>query len=246
MNTELEKIKLELQKYLYPDENKKNNIDKTNLKKTIFLLLRECLKKQVYVIEIGSYIINITPQKLYVKYEADHTTIEVSNNDVFYETVRDIETRFFAISKVKKDEFLIDIPIIRTTGIVTNIDGICEEHYCFELYTDEEDDIRNYLIFPDGVEIIGSENPNNYELCIKRKISINDPRSDVYDILDKEKVVPVYLDTIVEKYKTIYEKKEYTPNNYTLLIPKLEEKKAIITFIYSSMVDFYQEYMNNK
>ena len=164
---------------------------------------------------------------------------------MYYETIRDIETRFFAISQIKRDEFLIDVPLIRTTGMVTNINGLCEEHFCFELYTDEPDNINNYVYLPPNVEVIGQVLPNNYELTIKRKININEPRTDVIDYLDKERIVPVYLDTVVEKYKTQVSRRAYNPNNYSLLLPSIEDKKSILTFIYSSMVEFYQEYMNN-
>lgn len=244
MTQELENRIAELKKYLYPNSEHKE-IDKIGLKKALFLLIRECIKEQYYVVEIGSYRIDVTPKNLSVKYDSKHTIVEVSNLDVYYETTRDIETRFFAISQVKKDEFLIDIPLIRTTGMVTNIDGLCEEHLCFELYTDEADNINNYLNLPNNVEVIGQTLPNDYQLTLKRKITIDEPRTDIIDYLDQERVVPVYLDTVVEKYKTQVSRRVYNPNNYSLLLPKIEEQKSIVTFIYSSMVEFYQEYLNN-
>ena len=244
MTQEIENRIAELKKFLYHSPEEKE-IDKIGLKKALFLLLRECLKERYYVIEIGSYKIDVTPKNLSVKYNSNQTIVEVSNIDVYYETIRDIETRFFAISQIKRDEFLIDVPLIRTTGMVTNINGLCEEHFCFELYTDEPDNINNYVYLPPNVEVIGQVLPNNYELTIKRRININEPRTDVIDYLDKERIVPVYLDTVVEKYKTQVSRRAYNPNNYSLLLPSIEDKKSILTFIYSSMVEFYQEYMNN-
>ena len=80
---------------------------------------------------------------------------------------------------------------------------------------------------------------------VHRKVSRLDRRTDVIDFLVPNKVVPVFLDTIVEKYKSLPYRKLYTPNNYTELIPTLEEKKKTIRFIYGSIVDFYSEYLNN-
>ena len=188
MTQELENRIQELKKFLYHDPSEKE-IDKIGLKKALFILLRECLKERCYEIEIGSYKIDVTPKNLSVKYNSNQTIVEVSNIDVYYETTRDIETRFFAISQVKKDEFLIDIPLIRTTGMVTNINGLCEEHFCFELYTDEPDKISNYIYFPENIEVIGQVLPNDYELTLKRKITVDEPRTDVIDYLDQEKIV---------------------------------------------------------
>lgn len=244
MAKEIENKILELKKYLYPNDEERHNIDKTQVKKALYQLLRECLKERKYIIEIGSYIIDVTPKNLSVKYESEHTTVEVSNDDIYYETIRDIETRYFCISQIKRDEFLIDNPVIRTTGIVTNIDGTCEEHFSFELYSPTEDNIKNYLNLPVGVELVEQPLPDDYLATVKKHININDPRTDVIDYLNKNKVVPVFLDTTIEKYKTQVDRREYTPNNYTLLLPRIEEIKSIVSYLYSSMVEFYTEYMN--
>lgn len=238
----LEDIKLELHKLLYSDKE----VDEVTLKKQLYLLLKECIKERKYEINIGNYEFNITPQKLSVKYITDNTTVEVSNEDVYYETVRDTETRFFCISQVQKSEFLMDTPLIRVTGSVTNIDDVCEEHYMFELYTEEENDsIRNYLQLPNDTKISELNLDPQRATMVHRKINRNDKRTDVLDFLDTNKVVPVFLDTIVEKYKTLPEKKEYNPNNYTELLPTLDEKKKTIRYIYGAIVDFYSEYLNN-
>jgi hypothetical protein len=243
MTQEIENRIAELKKFLYHSPEEKE-IDKIGLKKALFLLLRECLKERYYVIEIGSYKIDVTPKNLSVKYNSNQTVVEVSNIDVYYETIRDIETRFFCISQIKRDEFTMDTPVIRTTGIVTNIDGTCEEHFNFELYSPTEDNIKNYLSLPKNVELIEPLLPDDYQASVRKYIKITDPRTDVIDYLNKEKVVPVFLDTTVEKYKTQVDRREYTPNNYSLLLPRVEEIKSIISFIYSSMVDYYVEYMN--
>ena len=80
---------------------------------------------------------------------------------------------------------------------------------------------------------------------VHRKVNRNDKRTDVIDFLLPNKVIPVFLDTIVEKYKSLPDRKEYDPNNYTQLLPTLEDKKKTIRFIYGAIVDFYSEYLNN-
>jgi hypothetical protein len=238
----LEDIKLEIHKILYSDSQP----DQILLRKQLYLLIKECIKEREYEVKIGSYEFNITPQNLSVKYVTDNTTVEVSNEDVYYESTRDTETRFFCISQLKKSEFLMDTPLIRVTGTVSNIDGICEEHYLFELYTDnQEDSIRNYLKLPSDTQISELNLDPQRATMVHRKVNRLDRRTDVIDLLVPNKVVPVYLDTIVEKYKALPYRKLYTPNNYTELIPTLEEKKKTIRFIYGAIVDFYSEYLNN-
>ena len=243
MAKEIEKRILELKKILYPNDEEKYNIDKNQVKKALYQLLRECLKEKEYKVEIGSYIINVTPKNLSVQYLSEHTTVEVSNKDVYYETIRDIETRFFCISQIKRDEFLLDNPVIRTTGIVTNINGSCEEHFSFELYSQIEDNIKNYLRLPEGVELVEQPLLDDYVATVKKRIRITDPRTDVIDYLNKNKVVPVFYDATIEKYKTQVDRRDYTPNNYSLLLPRIEEIKSIVSYLYSSMVEFYTEYM---
>ena len=244
MAKEIENKISELKKYLYPNDKEKNNIDKTQVKKALYQLLRECLKERQYIVEIGSYIIDVTPKNLSVKYESEHTIVEVSNEDIYYETVRDIETRFFCISQIKRDEFQSDNAVIRATGMVTNISGRCEEHFSFELYSPTEDNINKYLNLPVGVKQIELPQPDDYLATVKKSIRLTDPRTDVIDYLNKNKVVPVFYDATVNKYKTQVDRRAYNPNNYTLLLPRIEEIKSIVSYLYSSMVEFYTEYLN--
>lgn len=239
----LEDIKRELHKQLYLDNQENEQIDEISLKKHLYLLIRECLKEREYEVSIGSYKINITPKNLSVKYENEQTKVEVSNEDVYYKTVRDTETRFFCISQMKKNEYLMDTPLIRVTGSVLNIDGISEEHYLFELYTDEEDSIRNYLNIPSDTEIDELNLDPDKAIMLKRKVNRTDTRTDVIDFFVNDKVVPVFLDTIIEKYKALPDRKEFEPSNYSNLIPTLDTKKKIVSYIYSSIVEFYSEYL---
>lgn len=243
MNSELENIIIELYGNLYNDKEEKDNIDELTLKKNIFRLIRAGLKEKIYEIFIGNYELNIAPKNLSVKYDSEQTIVEVSNDDVYYETTRDLETRFFCISQVKRSEYLMDTPLIRVTGTVTNMDGVCEEHYMFELYTDEEDEISNYISLPSDTKVSEINLDRTRSMMVYRKININDPRTDVIDFFTPDKVVPVYLDTIVEKYKAQPDRKEYNPNNYTNLLPSLTDKKRIIRFIYGTIVEYYSEYL---
>lgn len=239
----LEDIKKELHKQLYLDNQENEHIDEISLKKHLYLLIRECLKEKEYEVSIGSYKINITPKNLSVKYENEQTKVEVSNDDVYYKTIRDTETRFFCISQMKKNEYLMDTPLIRVTGSVINIEGISEEHYLFELYTDEEDSIRNYLNVPADTEIEELNLDPDKAVMLKRRINRKDKRTDVIDFFVNDKVVPVFLDTIIEKYKTLPDRKEFNPVDYSTLIPTLDSKKKIVSYIYSSIVEFYSEYL---
>ena len=243
--TELEEKILNLKKFLYMDyEN--SNIEKTSLKKALYELLRECLKVREYIINIGPYKININPQNLAVYYETETTTIEASNKDIYYETIRDLEIRYFVISPVRKDDFLLDTPIIVDKGFVMNINGRCEEQYYLDLESNDNDNIRNYVDIPKNVEILNGGIESKNEIAIKRVINLKSARTDVIDYLAKDKVIPVFLDTTVNKYITEPQRKEYIPNDYTMYLPKLEDKKSLVSFLYSSMVDLYEEVMNKK
>ncbi len=236
----LEDIKLELHKILYSD----NNVDEVTLKKNLYLLLKECIKEKEYEVKIGSYEMNITPKDLSVKYKSDQTIVEVSNEDVYFESTRDTETRFFCISQMRKSEFLMDTPLIRVTGSVTNIADVCEEHYLFELYTDDENDsIKNYIKLPSNAEVSDLSLDPDQAMMIHRKINREDKRTDVVDFFLMGKVIPVFLDTIIEKYKALPDRKEYEPDDYSQLLPTLDEKKKVVRFMYGAIVDFYKEYL---
>ena len=71
MTKEMDKKIAELKKYLYPNNDINYDIDKNQIKKTLYQLLRECLKERRYIIEIGAYTIDVTPKNLSVKYETE-------------------------------------------------------------------------------------------------------------------------------------------------------------------------------
>lgn len=239
----LEDIKRDFHKQLYLENQENDEIDEIALKKHLYLLIRECLKENEYEVSIGSYKLNITPKNLSVIYENNQTKLEVSNNDVYYKTFRDTETRFFCISQFRRSEYLMDTPLIRVTGTVSNIDGVCEERYLLELYTDKEDSIKKYVKLPADTKIDDIKLDPDKAMMIYRKVNRKDKRTDVIDFFDTNKVVPVFLDTVIEKYKPLSSRKEFNPVDYRYLIPTLDTKKKIISFIYSSIVEFYSEYL---
>ena len=73
MKKELKNKTENLKKILY--NNEFNDQDRLIIQKNLFELLRECIKSQVYEVEVGSYILNINPKTLSVKYETPETII---------------------------------------------------------------------------------------------------------------------------------------------------------------------------
>ncbi len=246
MSNILNDIKLQIYKELYVNDKTVDSIDKKKLSKLLNTLLRELLKTKEYEFSVGAYKINVAPQKLSVKYETDQTVVEVSNEDIYFETIRDTETRFFCINQMIKSEYIIDNPVIKVTGTVTNIDGICAEHYLFELYTDEEDSIKNYLNLPSNATFSEINIDNDYTAMISRKISTRDKRTDVISFFENNKVVPVFFDSLIGKYKTQPLKRNYNPSDYRILLPNLDKKKRIVSYIYGTIVEFYSNVLNEK
>lgn len=235
---------------LYKESEEIDNIDKISLQKNLFELLRECIKNRIYTVEIGSYQININPEELSVKYETDDTVIEISNEDVYYETTRELESRYFVISNTIQDEYPIDTKSVNVTGIVTNIDGDCEVHYELELLTNDEDHIRKYITLSNfnisGSQYSSEEVTDEYSVIIKKGINKTDKRIDAIDFFLPNNAIPVIYDLKENKYiRDTNERKIYNPSDYSIFLPTLEEKKNIVNYIYSSIVEFYTEYINN-
>ncbi len=241
MTRELKKYITELKKCLYPNNEETNNVDKVNLDKALFELLRECLKTQNYTVEVGSYIININPAELSVSYETPSTTVEVSNEDVYYETIREIPIRYFCITKEEQNEYPNNNPIIRTLGMVTNIDGIMEETYDIELFTNYEDNVRNYIDIKNGFTLVENQDEDPYAISVKRRITPNDYFTRVESLLRENTLVPVICD--LEKEKYILDKEHKNDLTYGMLLPSLDDKKQLVSYLYSRMVEFYTKYI---
>ncbi len=242
----IEKLTKDLKKYLYHNNQELTEIDKISFQKALFTLLRECIKQKEYDIEIGSYHINLNPLDTIVEYENDDTSVRITKNDAYYETTRETEIRYFIPDIIPSfnDTYGPESPVIKVSGLVDNIAGDCTESYSFELFNIDED-ISTYLNIPENMEISSAVPPTKYNIILKRNITRNDKRLDVIKIFKENKVVPVIYNPKLDKYvKTSYEK-EYNPDNYSSLIPDLTERKNIVSFIYSQIVEFYDLYLNN-
>lgn len=236
-----------LKKCLYKDNSENNEIDKLNTQKNLFELLRECIKEKEYIAEVGSYTLNVNPTNLSVKYETDETIIEISNEDVYYETTRELELRYFALND--QLEYSNDIPVIEVTGLVTNIDGMMEESYQIQLLTDNDDNIKNYLNLSKVNEFryTDQELETPFSVILSRSIRKDAPRLDVLDLFKEYKVVPIKYDYINDKFiKEDPARRIFTPNDYSVYLPTLEDKKALVSFIYNCIIEFYTEYINNQ
>lgn len=247
--SELKKKINNLKKNLYQNNSELDNIDKISLQKSLFELVRECIKEREYEIEVGSYTIDVTPADLSVRYETEESVVEISNADVYYETTREVESRFFVVTNEPYEEYPSNSKVISVTGIVTNIDGDIEEHYEFELLNNQNDDIRNYLTLSNfnvsGAVYSGEEVASPNSVIIKKAINKLDTRTDVIDFFIPNKVVPVTYTIENDKYIREANRRVFNPSDYSLLVPTLEEKKKLVNFIYSSIVEYYTEYINN-
>ncbi len=245
LNSRIKNLKL----VLYKENEEIANIDRISIQKNLFSLIRECIKEREYIVEIGSYEINVSPSNLYVKYENDETVIEISSDDVYYETSRETECRYFIISNEYKKEYPRNTSVIKVTGLVTNVDGDSTEFYEFELITDKEDNIKNYLTlsnFNVSGAIYSSESNSNYSAIIKKEVDRNSQRTDVIDFFLPNAVIPVTYNLQEDKYiREDNKRRIYNPNDYRILIPNIDDKKNIVNFIYSSIVEYYTEYINN-
>lgn len=245
MSKEIEKITKDLRKYLYTKETEIQDIDKIGLQKGLFSLLRECIKQKEYEVEIGSYRIDVSPENIMVEYENDETSIRISEKDVYYETTRETEVRYFVVGQPENgEEFEPSSPVIRVTGLVTNIDGDCEERYNVELFNIDEN-VMDYIQIPANMKLSSNTEPTKYSIILVKPVSIHERRLDAITFFKEGKVIPVTYDSTKDKYERAPLVKEYTPADYTSLLPTLENRKNIVSFIYSSIVEFYTEYITN-
>lgn len=248
MNQEITSKIENLKNCLYQNSYERSELDKVSIKKNLFELLRECIKERQYNVEVGSFILDINPSNLSVKYETDETTVELSNEDVYYETTRELEVRYFALED--KEVYSIEEPTIEVTGLVTNIEGLVEESYQIELFTyNENDNIKNYINNIDsfGFKYTDIEIENQFSVIITRSIKVEQPRLDVIDLFKPGKVIPIKYNHHNNNYeKEPALRRNYLPNNYSLYLPSLSDKKDVVTYIYSSIIEFYTAYINNQ
>lgn len=250
MPNELENKKNELFRLLYNNDEEIIEVDKNSVQKTMFELIRECIKEKEFDVEIGNYILNVSLDNLSVIYETEDNIIEISNKDVYYETTRETESRMFLLTTELKDEYPPTIPAIEVTGVVTNIDGDCEELYQFGLFTNTPDNVKKYITLtpndqnPNPVTYSGMEIETPYAVVIKRKINPNYNLTDVKNFINNNNIVEVLYDYTNQKYVRVKDNTRVI-NSYRELLPSLDDKKNLISFLYNTIVSFYREYMNN-
>ena len=242
MNTE-EKL-LKFRNLLYPNNEEAEELDEHQVKKVIFECLREVLKMKQYQFTIGSYYFDITPRHLSVIYETPDTRMEISNKIIHFETTRQTPVRFFVISDKEQDEYPDDSPYIVVSGDILHYDNmVTDETYSFTLVNDDENDaIKNYIKVPVDTMVTEDDYLNdNKTIALNRVINIKDKRTDVSIFFNTPKVRSVEYDY---KNKTYLPFKFVADKDYTELVPDLTKKKRIIGTIYSTIVDFYNEYLN--
>ena len=240
-----DKVVEELQRLLYngdeeliPDENK--------IKKTIFEVLKEVLKSRTYRFNVGSYFFDVTPQNLLVSYDTPDTAIQITNTDIHFETTRQTEKRYFCISPEKKDVFPENTKSIEITGNIIHYDNTTlTEQYTLKLNTDDPNEsIKKYLYFPKEFELYEDPLLNDpTELVLGRDIKVTDLRTDVGLFLNPACTYPVVYSPQDHQFRLSGNLKPLT--NYEMFVPSLKEKKELIRLIYCTIVDFYNQYIDN-
>ncbi len=224
----------ELKKLIYPIPE--NGLDKKNIEKYLFKLLRESIIAKKYEVKIGPYILNFNPPELKVHYETELTKVELSNVDTYYETSRPLETKYYCISNEDKDTYLPTLPYYFVSGNILNIDGTTEEHYEIELITDNPNIVMNdYLNIPSNFKIISNKETS---IVIYHEIKKNDKRTNPLSFFSTS-VKAVYYD----EEKDLFIKKDmYINETYAKYLPELTKEKEIVAFIFNTMKNFYNKY----
>jgi len=236
-------IKLsELKSILYPKNIEDNNINKNRLKLILIETLKECIKNKLYKFYIGNYYFDITPDNLSIIYKTNTSNIELSNNDIHFETERDLENNYFIISDTIKDEYSLNEKTILVSGIILNYDNNYIEEYIFNLNSNKEDNIRNYLKLIENSSFLDIDESNKEETCIIKEITKDSKRTNIIDFFNTN-VIPVTYDKYQKKYLKC--NKEYQ-NDYSSYLPNMEKEKDNISFIYNTILDFYKEYLDKK
>ena len=213
---------------------KQDTIDEIQLKKNIYQLIKACIKTKQYEISIGEYQININPEELMIKKELEETLIEINREEIYYETERETDIRFYCITDKKEKEYSLETPTIQVQGHVMNIKNHKKAEYILTVLNNEKLNIRNYII--NNNIAISNINTAIIELNIDNKT----PIIDLKDYLDYTKVVPVYLDYKNNKYITDIPFIE--PKTYQTYLPNINKEIIKMKKIYNCIIEFYNEY----
>ncbi len=240
-----EQILKDFRELLYPNNKEAESIDENQVKRIVYEGLREFLVSKNYIFTIGSYQFDITPKNLSIVYETPDTRIEISNKDIHTETTRQTPVRFFVISPEPKEKYDGEkTPYILVSGDILHYDNmVVDETYNFTLVSDNiNDKITNYLQVPKDATLYEDEYlDKDKTVAINRDINVTDRRTDVGTFFNTDNVRPVEYD---------YQNNVYIPTefqateDYRKYVPDLSKKKKIISLIYSTIIDFYSEYMS--
>ena len=211
---------------------KSPSINEKELKKDVYTILRASLKNKQYELSIGEYYLNLNPKDIIIRKDTDDTLIEINNEEIYYETERNTETRFYILTNQTQDEYSIDTPAIQIEGHVMNIINNKRVEYIFKLIN-SSNDIKNYII-NNKVELIDKKTA-----ILTIDIDNDTPMIDYEDYLDKTKIKKVFLDYQKNKY-IIKEIKE--PNNYLVYLPDISKQIVTLKHIYNCIIEFYNEY----
>ena len=247
MDRDYEQILGKLRDVLYHGDNEREKIDEIQLKKIIFQTLREALKNELYEFYIGSYSFDVTPQNLIVAYTTPDTRIEITRKDIHFETTRQTPTSYFVVSPEVKDIYPEDTKSICVYGdIIQYDDMVTTEQYVIKLNSPNPNDShRRYVTLPKGFTLYDNhliDDPTDFVLG--RDIRKNDLMIDLSIFFNPKDTFPVYYD----EANHIFKRLEKKPNRdtYAKYLPSLDEKKNNIRMIYSTIVEFYNEYLEDK
>jgi len=226
-----------LRSILYP--TKEDNYSEAEIKKIVCDTVRKHIIKNDYKIIIDNYYIDLRPNSLSVEYKTKDSIIEISNKEIIFETVRNIPKMSFVISKEAKEEYRKDRNHLEVEGIVVQKGNECIERYDFRLFSTKDDDIKRYLQLGDGFEYIEQEGKNLNRVAISRKINKESKYPKILSFFNTNSIRPV-----VFKDNSYYAASIEPKKNYDDLLPSLEHEKDMIRIIYSTIIEYYDNYIN--
>lgn len=220
--------------------NTKEELDKTTIQKNIYLLLRECMNENIHQINIGDFYLELNPENLNITYENTLNRVELSNQDIYYETICPLNTSYFVISS-KQDKYLDTNPYIEVNRTVLNMNGDKEVHIELTLYSNKEDKITNYLELPSNysINIYNENDPLN--IIVVKPILIDEPITKISDIFKKDLVRYTIYDSKNNEF--IDTNEDYQNDTYNKYLPSLNRQKEIVSLLYNTITNFYIEYI---
>ena len=226
-----------LKRVLYPtNEDKYTEAD---IKEIICETVRQHIIKKNYKFNIDNYSIDLNPNSLSASYTSPDTKIEISNKEVVFETTRKTPKMYFVISKEAKEEYSKERNHIEIDGTITQKGNECKEEYTFTLFSTKDDNIKRYIQIGDGFNLVNNNNIGLDKMTIERKITKNSKYPNFISFFNTNSIRPVIFKDD-SYYATTIKPKE----NYGDLLPDLEHEKDSIRIIYSTIIEYYDDYIN--